>query len=40
VVPPHDEGFGQVATWQDPEGNLFETVELSYAFGAPHPQAD
>lgn len=32
VVQPHDEGFGMVATWEDPEGNLFETVELRYDF--------
>jgi predicted enzyme related to lactoylglutathione lyase len=34
VLPPHDEGFGRVATFLDPEGNPFEVVELSYRFGA------
>ena len=34
VVAPHDEGFGPVATFRDPEGNLFEAVELHYEFGA------
>jgi predicted enzyme related to lactoylglutathione lyase len=33
IQPPHDEGFGLVASFQDPEGNLFEIVELSYQFG-------
>jgi predicted enzyme related to lactoylglutathione lyase len=33
VLPPHDEGFGPVAAFRDPEGNLLEVVELSYAFG-------
>lgn len=33
LVEPHDEGFGTVATLSDPEGNLFELVELNYAFG-------
>ncbi len=32
VTPPHDEGFGMVATYQDPEGNQFEVLELSYEF--------
>lgn len=35
VLPPHDEGFGTVATYRDPEGNLFEIVELDYEFGGP-----
>ena len=34
VFPPHDEGFGMVATYKDPEGNQFEIVELSYEFGS------
>jgi predicted enzyme related to lactoylglutathione lyase len=33
ILPPHDEGFGRVATFLDPEGNPFEVVELSYRFG-------
>jgi hypothetical protein len=33
VLPPHDEGFGPVACYADPEGNLFEIVELKYEFG-------
>ncbi len=36
VIEPHDEGFGPVATLSDPEGNLFELVELTYDF---EPQA-
>jgi predicted enzyme related to lactoylglutathione lyase len=32
VRPPHDEGFGLVASFTDPEGNPFELVELSYDF--------
>ena len=32
VLPPHDEGFGIVASYKDPEGNQFEVVELSYDF--------
>ncbi|MCW8109724.1 VOC family protein [Alteromonas ponticola] len=32
VTPPHDEGFGLVASYKDPEGNPFEVVELNYAF--------
>lgn len=31
---PHDEGFGRVAAYEDPEGNPFEIVELDYEFGA------
>lgn len=33
VVPEHDEGFGPVVTLRDPDGNLFELVELSHDFG-------
>src|SRR5678816_3391359 len=33
VQPPHDEGFGMVTSYLDPDGNLFELVELSYEFG-------
>jgi predicted enzyme related to lactoylglutathione lyase len=32
VQPPHDEGFGVVASFTDPEGNQFELVELAYEF--------
>ena len=32
VQPPHDEGFGLVASFTDPEGNCFELVELTYQF--------
>jgi predicted enzyme related to lactoylglutathione lyase len=32
IQPPHDEGFGLVASFTDPEGNQFEVVELSYQF--------
>jgi predicted enzyme related to lactoylglutathione lyase len=35
VQPPHDEGFGLVASFTDPEGNLFEVVELTYEFEGP-----
>jgi len=31
--PPHDEGFGPVASYLDPDGNTFEIVELNYEFG-------
>lgn len=31
---PHDEGFGRVAAYQDPEGNPFEVVELRHEFNA------
>lgn len=31
--PPHDEGFGPVASYLDPDGNTFEIVELRYEFG-------
>ena len=33
VQPPHDEGFGLVTSYLDPDGNLFGLVELSYEFG-------
>lgn len=33
IAAPHDEGFGLVASYRDPEGNPFEVVELDYAFG-------
>ena len=33
VQPPHDEGFGVVALFRDPDGNPFEVVELTYEFG-------
>jgi predicted enzyme related to lactoylglutathione lyase len=33
LAAPHDEGFGLVAAYQDPEGNAFEIVELRYEFG-------
>jgi predicted enzyme related to lactoylglutathione lyase len=32
VQPLHDEGFGPVASFTDPEGNLFEVVELEHEF--------
>jgi len=32
VQPPHDEGFGTVASFRDPDGNQFELVELTYEF--------
>lgn len=32
IEPKHDEGFGPVAAYLDPEGNQFEIVELSYQF--------
>jgi predicted enzyme related to lactoylglutathione lyase len=35
VQPPHDEGFGLVASYLDPDGNQFELVELSYEFKKP-----
>jgi predicted enzyme related to lactoylglutathione lyase len=35
IQPPHDEGFGLVASFTDPEGNLFEVVELTYEFEGP-----
>jgi hypothetical protein len=33
VAVPHDEGFGMVAAYEDPEGNPFEIIELEYDFG-------
>jgi predicted enzyme related to lactoylglutathione lyase len=33
LVPTHDEGFGLVASFSDPDGNPFEIVELAYRFG-------
>ena len=30
--PPHDEGFGLVTSYLDPNGNQFELVELRYEF--------
>lgn len=35
VQPPHDEGFGPVASYLDPDGNCFELVELAYEFAKP-----
>ncbi|MCI0485446.1 MAG: VOC family protein [Blastocatellia bacterium] len=32
VREPHDEGFGPVASFRDPDGNLIELVELSFDF--------
>ena len=32
VTEPHDEGFGPVVTLADPQGNLFELVELTHEF--------
>ncbi len=32
IQPPHDEGFGLVASFTDPDGNQFEVVELTYRF--------
>ena len=34
VIAPNDEGFGMVATYRDPQGNLFELVELDYEFNS------
>jgi len=34
ILPPHDEGFGRVALYADPDGNLFEIVELTHHFAA------
>lgn len=34
VIEPHDEGFGPVVTCSDPQGNLFELVELRHDFGS------
>ena len=36
VHEPHDEGFGLVTTLADPEGNLFELVELTHTFEQAH----
>ncbi len=33
LAQPHDEGFGMVALYRDPDGNPFEVVELTYDFG-------
>lgn len=35
VTEPHDEGFGMVAAFRDPEGNCFEITELRYEFHQP-----
>lgn len=32
IQPPHDEGFGIVASFGDFEGHPFEIVELAYEF--------
>jgi predicted enzyme related to lactoylglutathione lyase len=32
IQPPHDEGFGVVASYADPDGNRFEVVELTHRF--------
>jgi predicted enzyme related to lactoylglutathione lyase len=32
IREPHDEGFGRMVTLADPEGNLFELIELRYEF--------
>jgi catechol 2,3-dioxygenase-like lactoylglutathione lyase family enzyme len=32
VQAPHDEGFGPVASFRDPDDNLIELVELRYEF--------
>jgi len=34
VKGPRNEGFGLVVTLADPEGNLFELVELDYEFAS------
>ena len=31
-IAPHDEGFGPVAAFKDPDGNLLELVQLSFDF--------
>lgn len=31
-IAPHDEGFGPVAAFRDPDGNVLELVELNYEF--------
>lgn len=37
VQPPHDEGFGVVASFTDPDGNQFEVVELRHEFRGEDP---
>lgn len=37
VQPARDEGFGRVATYRDPDGNLFELVELDYEYDTAEP---
>jgi catechol 2,3-dioxygenase-like lactoylglutathione lyase family enzyme len=32
VQAPHDEGFGPVSSFRDPDSNLIELVELRYEF--------
>lgn len=34
-MDPHDEGFGPVAAFEDPDGNVLELVELTYEFEQP-----
>lgn len=34
-IAPHDEGFGPVAAFRDPDGNVLELVELHYEFRPP-----
>jgi predicted enzyme related to lactoylglutathione lyase len=34
VAAAHDEGFGVVETYRDPDGNTFEIVELNFDFAA------
>lgn len=31
-IVPHDEGFGPVAAFRDPDGNVLELVQLAYAW--------
>ena len=33
-IAPHDEGFGPVAAFRDPDGNVLELVQLEYDFGS------
>lgn len=35
IQAPHDEGFGLVTSYLDPDGNPFELVELTYDFTQP-----
>lgn len=35
AVTKHDEGFGPVTGFEDPDGNLIELVQLNYEFGSP-----